>query len=376
MEYFGILSDSVKNEIQDHYNGCRLCWAISHGGNRFPVNRVVYETESAVLIPGLGACAAGYMMLVSKEHIGSMAGLPFDKLERMERELAEIISFLKGHASSWLVFEHGVTRADASGGATIDHLHLHLIPLEFDLLSRAAKTLNQTPVEVSSLRGLRDAAMANRANYVFIRDANGSSHAIFTNDCPSQFLRRIIADHVDKGHAWNWKERPMEENSLHTLRDLKMSGLVSPDIYFVHSIEGRKRETVQADVDKYRDLLREHEVKATLCSMFEIFEQRFFSEGYFRGENFPKLLVETEKRIIRSCEIVLADLSIPGHQYVGAIMEIMYAYDLGIPVVAVAGAGPIGTRLWLKAHCDRIVGTPEEAVQCLEPLIDKRMGSV
>ncbi|MBD3398210.1 hypothetical protein GF413_04020 [Candidatus Micrarchaeota archaeon] len=168
----------------------------------------------------------------------------------------------------------------------------------------------------------------------------------------------------------------MEENSLHTLRDLKMSGLLDPDIYFVHSIEGRNKETVQADVHRYRDLLREYGVKATLCSMFEIFERRFFAKGYFRGENFPKLLVETEKRIIRSCEIVLADLSIPGHQYVGAIMEIMYAYDLGIPVVAVAGAGPIGTRLWLKAHCDRIVGTPEDAVQCLEPLINKRMGSV
>jgi diadenosine tetraphosphate (Ap4A) HIT family hydrolase len=369
MENYGILSEAIKNEIADHFHGCRMCWAVSSAGQRFPENRIIFENETSVVIPGLGASTPGYLMLVSREHKGSLTTLSPDELKKLETELEYSLGFLERFSGSWSVFEHGVRNRTKPAGATIDHLHLHLIPLNFDITDQASRLLGQSPVSVQSMTGLLEAAGGNGENYLFIREAAGHCNAIFSPELPSQFLRRVTAAQVDRDFPWDWKESPMEEISLATLKELKRCGILKPLIYFAHSIEERDPEDVLADVQRHRDLLRRSKIRADLCSMYEIFERKFLAHGYFRDAKVADILVETEKRYIRSCDLVLADISIPGHQYVGALMEISYAHDMGIPVIAVAGDSPIGSRLWLKAHCRGVTRTVEEAVDLIDSTI-------
>ncbi len=373
MEHYGILSDAIDREAHDHYSGCRMCWAVSNAGQRFPVNQIIFENQTTVLIPGLGASTPGYVMLVSKSHVRSLVTLTHLELETIEKELGETIEFLEGYSNDWLVFEHGANNPEFKSGNTIDHLHIHLVPLDFDITSQAANLLGKDPVRLDSLKDLRSAAGKNGQSYVYIKDANGESHAIFTEKCPSQFLRKITAQHMDLEESWNWKLSPMEETSLATLRKFKEHGLIQPTIYFAHSIEGRDKQEIEGDISYYRDLLIQNNCEAHLLSMYEVFESRFFNEGYFKNVSLAKMLVETEKRHVEVSDLALADLSIPGHQYVGALMEIIFAHDKGIPVVAVVGESSIGSRLWLEAHCQLITRDPNKAIKAANDLIRSRV---
>lgn len=373
MERYGILSDAIDREAHDHYSGCRMCWAVSSAGQRFPVNQIILQNDTTVLIPGLGASTPGYVMLVSKNHVKSLATLSEEELVTIEKELWETIEFLEGYSKDWLVFEHGANNPEFKSGNTIDHLHIHLVPLDFDITSQAARRLGKDPVRVESLRDLRSAAGRNGGNYVYIKDATGESHAIFTEKCPSQFLRRITAEHMDLEVNWNWKLSPMEETSLATLRSFKEYGLIRPSIYFAHSIEGRETQEVERDIAYYRDLFARNNCEARLLSMYEVFEGKFFEKGYFKDVNLAGMLVETEKRHLEVSDLMLADLSIPGHQYVGALMEVIFAHDRGIPVVGVVGESSIGSRLWLEAHCRLITKDPDQAVQAANDLIGNQV---
>jgi hypothetical protein len=109
--------------------------------------------------------------------------------------------------------------------------------------------------------------------------------------------------------------------------------------------------------------------------MFELLEKRFFERGYFRELDFNRMLVECEKRYMESCDLLLADLSIIGHQYVGALMEIAHAHNIGTPVIAFVGNYPIGSRLWLKAHCNYIVNDIVEATSLIDGLLKQKWQS-
>jgi hypothetical protein len=367
----GILSDTVRNEIHDHFNGCRLCWAISGSGQRFPSNTILFRSPGAVVLPGLGSMLEGYVLLTSSQHEGCMATLSRDRIDVVTEAVRKALARVQAYSSQWCVAEHGNSFGGKHAANTIDHLHLHFVPLGFDIVGRSAHELGTDPVRIESPRDLPDVVGKVGKNYLYLRDANGDDFVLFSDRYPSQFIRRLVAAHVNDELGWDWKERPYEPTILDTLASFKACGLLPASIYFAHSIEGRSDRQVEDDVSRYRELLKHAGCYAQLVSMFEVFERRFFSPNYFRNGDLPEILVETELAYLQACDLMLVDLSIPGHQYVGAMMEIAYAREAGIPVVAVTGDSSVGSRLWLKAHCDVIVHAPEEAIPWVTHFLDR-----
>ncbi len=79
----------------------------------------------------------------------------------------------------------------------------------------------------------------------------------------------------------------------------------------------------------------------------------------------PGNLVERDLSILRGADVMLVDVSLPNHQYVGVICEMVYAKQWGIPIVAYTGRSTIGSRLFFRYHCSLIEARLQDALACL-----------
>lgn len=86
-------------------------------------------------------------------------------------------------------------------------------------------------------------------------------------------------------------------------------------VYYARAVDSRDWDEVQSERSRVVQLFSEHGM--------EIINQ--FSDGY----EDDKELVESQIANIRRCDILVADLSIPNHPYLGCIGEVIYAHQFG-----------------------------------------------
>jgi nucleoside 2-deoxyribosyltransferase len=75
-------------------------------------------------------------------------------------------------------------------------------------------------------------------------------------------------------------------------------------------------------------------------------------------------LVRWEVELLRRCDGLLVDLSIPAWQYIGTICEMVYARMADVPTAVFTGENP-SDRPWLRAHADAITKSVNEAAHWL-----------
>jgi ATP adenylyltransferase len=359
---FGVLSDGVREDIQNLFDGCRLCWALSEEGQRYVANSILFETENHVLIPALGAMIPGYVMLVAKRHCGSAATLGDAELLALQEDLGTVRKVLasKLNAAPWLVFEHGTTLTCGLKACCVDHLHLHLVPIDMHLAPEVSSRLQCDPTPAASLMDLKELRGREVDNYIFVIDSDDREYIFTPSAYSSQFVRQIIASKVGQKSSWNWIHHPMENVSVQTIRTFRRAGVAPPTIYFAHAIEGLSKDGVQRVINHARTTIARDAAEVNVLSMHELLGPAL--EGLettdFDGNVF---LVEAERSFLEACDIVLVDLSIPDWQYVGSLMEIVYASMADVPVIAIVGETNIGQRRWLNAHVDYCVRNIDEA---------------
>ena len=106
------------------------------------------------------------------------------------------------------MFEHGATAAMQDVGCGVDHAHLHLVPLEFDLID-AARSADLGLSILSHAGGYQELpSTVGGASYVFIRSHDGSEAVLLGTEGESQLIRRVIAKKVALPDRWNWRDHP------------------------------------------------------------------------------------------------------------------------------------------------------------------------
>ena len=353
----GILSKAVSQEVTADYDECRLCWAVSGSGQRFPENEILLSSGEYVVVPALGGFVPGYVMLVSRNHRGSLGTLGHDEVSDIERRLCETLSLLTRRLgmSEWVLFEHGTTLRYGVKTCCVDHLHIHLLPASNGLLDAATRQLSRQPIRLTSPRDVKDSLQGAACNYLLIRETHGP-FALFTEvTVPPQYLRRLLAKQVGIPELWNWRTNPYVDNSIGTARLFREAGISGRKLFFAHGIEGRTTERVRQDVEDLKFEIAQACPHVVVKSMFDVLSPEVLEKLEAFAEDPDRALVETEVEYLRSCDVVVADLSLDGHVYVGALMEIVYACNAGIPVVAVVKRSHIGKRRWLRGHVTHIV---------------------
>jgi diadenosine tetraphosphate (Ap4A) HIT family hydrolase len=178
---------------------CPFCASTLHGStSRF--DTVLASSPDARLLPALGMLVPGYLLITSREHLLSMAVLGADRLGEVLAWTTALTSALAPTFGDYLIFEHGSCAA-GSGGACVDHAHMHLVPLAQELAPHLIASVRwQELTEYKDLSELRDGA------YAYL--GFGGRHMVLPEPrLGSQWIRRQIGEliHTD---TWDWAVEP------------------------------------------------------------------------------------------------------------------------------------------------------------------------
>jgi ATP adenylyltransferase len=186
-------------------------------GDRLPC-RVVYEDEHFVVMPPLGEFMEGGLLLLTREHILSLAHLPAAQFEHLERLLQAIRRAL---VQCWgvapLVFEHGPAPGRGKGGCCVDHAHLNIFPAPVQVHPHLEGRMNLSLCSLSQMAKLRRAEFG----YLFVQENDGVRRAYDGRDVPTQLVRRIITSQLGLPDRWHWRDYLGREELFATYNALK-----------------------------------------------------------------------------------------------------------------------------------------------------------
>ena len=163
--------------------------------------RVLIESESFAVIPSLGALAAGYSLLCPKTHVRSFASLD----PRLDAEYEAMKARLRALLRNALIFEHGMARSGGKVVCTVDHAHMHFVPLP-DIFDFSVLDLDEWTEIDGSVASLR--CHTNGGEYIFCETPDGARRLITSGEFESQHMRKLVARGLGNADRWNWREVP------------------------------------------------------------------------------------------------------------------------------------------------------------------------
>jgi len=198
---------------------CEFC---SKFGNKSSSTSKWFDLEMLSLddfavIPGVGPLAEGYLMIVTRQHIRSMAELSTEQFSILAGLKRHVRAVIEKYYGSPIIFEHGPALKSGSGGSCIDHAHFHILPLEIDLVSilkneHSLRSIN----EIKSLAEYP----AKKVSYLFFENQKGDMYICEAANLPSQYLRRIIAEELGISDRWDYAVFPNYELISATIEKL------------------------------------------------------------------------------------------------------------------------------------------------------------
>lgn len=114
-------------------------------------------------------------------------------------------------------FEHGPCKERRSVGCGVDHAHLHVAPVKFDLATFVSQMLpGDASWKPATIAECRDCHRRGD-DYLYVEQPLGSGR-VATGDIGSQLFRRAIASQIGNPEEYNWREHPQLHNVMATIR--------------------------------------------------------------------------------------------------------------------------------------------------------------
>lgn len=165
-------------------------------------DRIVFENEDAIAIPGLGPQLYPYILIVVKRHINSLT----ETTIKEKISVLECLEFLKRsklfNNTSLTFFEHGGCESTHYG--CLSHCHVHVISSKFNfydlLTSKIQGTKNYDFFDISHDSIKRSYYLAGLYNCF----ENIQCSLSIDENFGSQFFRKLIAFYLGK-KDWNWR---------------------------------------------------------------------------------------------------------------------------------------------------------------------------
>lgn len=170
-----------------------------------PRDRVVHVSTSFVLVPPLGQFMEGGLLLLTRKHVKSMAYLEASQVSELEDLILEVTTKLRdAYGSNPVIFEHGPGRGRGKSTCCVDHAHLNVFPANVDLKPLLGQFPGHEIGSLNELASLRD----NDDDYIFVQHGDGTRTVHFSEDFPSQFIRREITRQLGYPERWHWRDYP------------------------------------------------------------------------------------------------------------------------------------------------------------------------
>jgi len=197
---------------------CAFCSSIA-GESGASVEVPVLEDERFVAWVSRGPLVDGHVIMVPRQHLLNLGQLSETDLEHQLRFIARLTNLIEASYGPVALFEHGPVREGTAVGCSIDHAHLHLVPVQHSLVDAARRDYPELSWrDVDGYWDVREIAWTTP--YLFVRDPDGASALAVGEGIPSQALRRTIAAMLGREGEWDWKVHPRSATILKSIREL------------------------------------------------------------------------------------------------------------------------------------------------------------
>ncbi len=199
------------------FDGDGLSIYASFLGDRLP-SRVLYEDADFIVMPPLGEFMQGGLLVLSREHILSMAYLRPERFDRLEKLVCVIADALARHwGTRPLVFEHGPAVDFGKGVCCVDHAHLNIFPAKLHVHPHLSERCHERLTSLADLARWRSAEFG----YLFVQENDGIRRVYDGHNVPTQLVRRIITTELKMPERWHWRDYPGCAELLATYNALK-----------------------------------------------------------------------------------------------------------------------------------------------------------
>lgn len=170
---------------------CPFCsnYGISH--------RMIHEGEDVYVVSDLHPIIFGHLLIVTKKHHLSFGELELKSLRKIRDMIIRIAKIIYCFKTNVIVFERGNKNQNTSGILSVDHAHLHLIPV--------SSMVSELPRKKRVAHFFELPNYVKFSSYYFYWDIfDNLAYWGDANDIESQFIRRVSASKVGK-NEWDWK---------------------------------------------------------------------------------------------------------------------------------------------------------------------------
>jgi diadenosine tetraphosphate (Ap4A) HIT family hydrolase len=203
---------------------CTFCAELKTLSGRAPWNEFLIETENFAVVPSLGALVEGWLLIVSKNHYISMGALPprlRGEVDELERRVSSLLE--SQYEKPVSVFEHGPSAPKHGTGCGVDHAHLHLLPLDCDLLSLAEPFIPKSTEWKNSGWEERSDAYRVGLDYLYLKTDERDGLLAVSEDFGSQVFRKAISSYLGVPEEYSWREHPRISTVSRTIEVLRNS---------------------------------------------------------------------------------------------------------------------------------------------------------
>lgn len=184
---------------------------------------IIYQDDNVFVTPDISPLVIGHLLIVSKKHINSFASgndAILESLEVTKKYLAETVF----KERTFAFFEHGAI-IENSAGSSIDHAHIHSIPLDKDINidQYIASCEYITSSKVAYSHDILKYYKASQQSYIYYQICHEQGWVYPVDYLPHQFFRRMMANFVQVEYNWkiNYKTEQSKNSFNMTLNRTK-----------------------------------------------------------------------------------------------------------------------------------------------------------
>jgi diadenosine tetraphosphate (Ap4A) HIT family hydrolase len=184
-------------------------------------NSIIKKTDNFAVIPTIGQIVEGYIMVVPLEHYNCIAGLPghlFEEFDKLKMECIEAL--FKIYGKRCICFEHGAvgTSFEKKAGCCTDHAHLHIVPVEIDLLREIEQIFKSEKIETTERLSEK---YKKGIPYLFFENSNREMYVFEAPLVESQYFRKLVAKNLGLIDKWDWRSNPGKYEIIATTEKLR-----------------------------------------------------------------------------------------------------------------------------------------------------------